>query len=76
MHNISFQKTHDLLALKELCIPVFPELGMNTELLAYLNQFVINYRYPGEMATKEQAKQAVGSMKKLRGIFIGFFRLI
>ncbi len=74
IHNVRFQKTHDLLALMELCIPIYPEIGMNTELLAYLNQFAINYRYPGEMATKEQAKQAVDSMKKLRDIFVGFFR--
>jgi len=69
MHLIPFQKTHDLLALMELCIPVFPELELEKELLAYLNQFAINYRYPGDFATKEQAKHAIKSMERLRGIF-------
>jgi len=73
MHNVRFQKTHDLLALMELCIPIYPEIEMDRELLAYLNQFAINYRYPGEMATKERAKIAVNTMKKLRADFITFF---
>lgn len=69
MHEIPFRKIHDLLALMELCIPVFPELELEKELLAYLSQFAVNYRYPGEFATKEQAKLAIKSMDKLRGIF-------
>ena len=69
MHEIQFRKIHDLSALMELCLPVFPELELEKELLAYLNQFAVNYRYPGEFATKEQVKTAVKSMKRLRAIF-------
>ena len=56
MHEIPFQKIHDLLALLELCIPVFPELELEKELLAYLSQFAVNYRYPGEFASKTFSK--------------------
>jgi hypothetical protein len=69
MHEIPFQKTHDLLALMDLCIPLLPELELDKELLAYLGQFAINYRYPGDFATKEQARNAIKSMEKLRGVF-------
>ena len=74
MHKIQFRKIHDLSALMELCLPVLPELELEKELLAYLSQFAVNYRYPGEFATKEQAKTAVKSMKRLRGIFISLLK--
>lgn len=69
MHEIPFQKMHDLLALMELSIPIIPELELEKDMLAYLGQFAVNYRYPGESATKEQAKHAIKSMKKLREFY-------
>jgi HEPN domain-containing protein len=63
MHNVRFEKIHDLLALKELCISFLPELDLHEEGLAYLNQFAIAFRYPGESASREQAKRAVRIMK-------------
>ncbi|MDW7681285.1 MAG: HEPN domain-containing protein, partial [bacterium] len=64
-NNIPFQKIHDLLALMELCLPVFPEIELQKELLGYLNQFSIKFRYPGEEATREQAKSAIHTLKIL-----------
>jgi hypothetical protein len=52
----------------ELCLPDFPELELEKELLAYLNQFAANYRYPEEFASRDQAKIAIKAMKKLRDI--------
>ena len=49
-NGIEFQKTHDLLALMESCLPVFPQLEMSKEMLAYLSQFAVMFRYPGEFA--------------------------
>ena len=67
-HNIRFEKIHDLLALLELCLPKVPEFELDRELLAYLTQFAVKYRYPGEAATREQAKYAIQAMKFLRPI--------
>lgn len=67
-NNVPFQKIHDLLALMELCLPFIPELELYKELLAYINQFAVAFRYPGESATREQAKQAVKALKLLRPI--------
>lgn len=68
MHNIPFRKIHDLLALMESIITIVPELEMHQELLAYLNQFAITFRYPGESANRDQAKRAVKAMKSLAQI--------
>ncbi len=66
LHNFRFEKIHDLLALKELCVSFFPELEFHEESLASLNQFAVASRYPGESATGEHAKRAVKVMKELR----------
>ncbi|HLC17001.1 MAG TPA: HEPN domain-containing protein [Thermodesulfovibrionia bacterium] len=70
MKNIRFQKVHDLLALMNLCLPDVPELELHKELLSYLNPFAVDFRYPGESATKEDARSAIQAMKKLRLILI------
>ncbi|MBL7129503.1 MAG: HEPN domain-containing protein [Ignavibacteria bacterium] len=68
MYNIPFQKIHDLLALMEMCLPIFPELEFHKGLLAYLNLFAVAFRYPGELANRDQAKRAVKAMKLLKPI--------
>lgn len=70
-YNVRFEKIHDLLALKELCLSFCPELELHAESLAYLNQFAIAFRYPGESAKREHARRAVKVMKQLRSILRG-----
>ena len=65
-HNIRFEKIHDLLALKELCLSLLPELEFHNDALAYLSQFAVAFRYPGESASREQAKRALKIMKEVR----------
>jgi HEPN domain-containing protein len=67
-HNIRFEKIHDLLALKELCLSFLPELEFHNDALAYLSQFAVTFRYPGESANRKQAKRALEIMKELRVI--------
>lgn len=69
LKNMRFEKVHDLLALLQLCLPVAPELELHKELLAFLNPFAVEFRYPGETATREQAREAIKAMKELRPIF-------
>ncbi|MCK4560950.1 MAG: HEPN domain-containing protein [Calditrichia bacterium] len=68
LRNIRFDKVHDLLALLNLCLHVAPELELQKELLSYLNPFSVAFRYPGESATGDQAREAVKAIKKLRPI--------
>jgi HEPN domain-containing protein len=65
-HSIRFEKIHDLLALKELCLSLLPELEFHNDALAYLSQFAVAFRYPGESASREQAKRALKIMKAVR----------
>ncbi len=62
-HNKPFLKTHDLLTLMESSRTLIPELELQKELLAFLNQFSVAYRYPGDSANREQAKKAIKAMK-------------
>ena len=62
-HNKPFLKIHDLLTLMESCLTFIPELELQKKLLAFLNQFSVAFRYPGESANREQAKKAIKAMK-------------
>jgi len=75
LKNKRFNKVHDLLALQKLCLPVAPELELHKELLSYLNQFSVAFRYPGELATRDQAREAVQAIKKLRPVLRGILNL-
>ena len=67
-HNVRFEKTQDMLALKELCQAFFLELELHRESLGYLNQFAVAFRYPGESADRGHAKRALKAMKELRAL--------
>ena len=51
-----------------LTYSIVPELEMYKELLSYLNPFAVAFRYPGESATREEARQAIQVMKTLTPI--------
>mgnify|MGYP006304520093 CR=1 FL=1 len=65
-NNIRFQKVHDLLALMQLCLSVDSQLKIHKDILADLNPFAVVFRYPGEYATKQDAKAAIQALKTLR----------
>ncbi len=74
-NEMRFEKVHDLLALLNMCLPFAPELELHRELFAYLNPFAVAFRYPGESASREQARQAIDILKKLRTILRNILRL-
>ena len=61
-----FPKTHDLLELHRLCLSVEPAFDLIGDLLDRLNPYAVEFRYPGEETTVEEAKAAVKAMKKVR----------
>ena len=61
-----FPKTHDLLALLELCLQVEPLWSEFKPLLRALNRFAVGVRYPGEFADREMARQALKDCKLIR----------
>jgi HEPN domain-containing protein len=57
---------HDLLAIADKCLPFLPELELDKPLLALLTKFAVKFRYPGESASKADAKSAIKAMEQLR----------
>ena len=56
--GICFSKIHDLVALLEKVLNVEPRWESFREDLAYLSDFAVTFRYPGESADKESALDA------------------
>ena len=56
--DVAFTKTHDLVDLLEKTLAVHPEWEAFREDLAYLSDFAVMVRYPGESADKASALNA------------------
>ena len=59
-------KTHDLTKLLELTLPLEPMLEQFRPPLAALTRYAVDFRYPGEFATRAEAREAVAGCKKVR----------
>jgi len=66
--NIYFPKTHDLNTLLSLLINVIPSLEFYRNDLKLLTTYAVEFRYPGESATKEDAQVCVKIMIIMRTI--------
>src|SRR3990172_1970292 len=63
-----FPKTHDLLMLNNLCSSAGLFLEINPKHLNTLTDYAVRTRYPGEEPTLEEAKEALGHAKIVRGL--------
>lgn len=63
-NSIKFVKTHDLGELLRLALKKNPELIDLSEDLEWLTVFSVEFRYPGETATKQDAKEAYRILKR------------
>lgn len=72
-HEHSFPKTHDLLLLLEMGMKFEAMLEVHRELFESLNPYSVQFRYPGDEATIEEASFAVKTIKRIRKIFLGLF---
>lgn len=66
--NISFSKIHDLVALLEQALVTEPEWETFREDLAYLSDFAVAFRYPGESADRESALDAQRRCRLFRNV--------
>ncbi len=62
---IPFPKTHDLTTLLDACLERRREWEMHRNDLRMLTQFAVVFRYPGESATKAEAREAVRAAERL-----------
>lgn len=56
--GVSFGKIHDLVALLEQVLHIEPTWEAYREDLAFLSDFAVTFRYPGESADREAALDA------------------
>ncbi len=64
--NIPFGKTHDLSVLLDMLLPVEPLWDTMRNPFRVLSAYAIEYRYPGQSADRETARQAVNICKSWR----------
>ncbi len=65
-NNIYFPKTHDLNTLLDLILPLNPMWEAFRNKLKLLTVYAVEVRYPGENTEKEEARECIEIMKKLR----------
>jgi len=61
-----FPRVHDLIELLELCLPYDVAFESQRNLLKDLTRYAVEYRYPGELAAKDDARAALQAMKAVR----------
>lgn len=64
--GIAAGKTHDLVKLLSLVLPIEPSWNVLRQDLIVLTNFAVDYRYPGSSATKTDAKDAVQRSANVR----------
>jgi len=64
--QIPFRPIHDLEVLLGSTIPVSPEFEFVRDLLLLLNDYAVDIRYPGEVATKDEAHAAIKAIRTVR----------
>ena len=73
--KIPFRPIHDLEVLLGLVVPVNPEFEFVRDLLLLLNDYAVSFRYPGESATRDEARAAVKALRTVRAFVRAELRL-
>jgi HEPN domain-containing protein len=60
-------RTHELVALLQLLLPVEPLWAAFAPALRRLNDYAVKFRYPGHLATRADARRALTSCRSIRG---------
>ena len=66
--NIPFRRSHDLLMLLNLVLPIEPSWQVLMPQLSQLTIFAVDFRYPGMTADKALAKQAYAACQEVRQV--------
>ncbi|MBS1812610.1 MAG: HEPN domain-containing protein [Acidobacteria bacterium] len=66
--GINFPRTHDLVTLLQLVLPIEPNWASLQIGLIGLNGYSVAFRYPGSSATKPSAKAAIKECKEIRRV--------
>lgn len=61
-----FGRTHDLIELLELCLPLDSTFEFQRDVLKDLTKYAVEFRYPGELAVREDARAALHAIRTFR----------
>lgn len=66
-HDVSFEKTHNLVALLAFCVPSEPSFEQWRETVEILTPYATEFRYPGDVLEPElsEAKEALNRAESL-----------
>ncbi|MEJ2746854.1 MAG: HEPN domain-containing protein [Anaerolineae bacterium] len=67
-NGVAFPKTHSLIELLELCLPLNDELEVLRPDLIRLGRYAVRFRYPGETASKTEAQSAYETVMNVRAV--------
>ena len=70
-NKIPFVKTHDLVYLLELMLPLKPLWSVYRSTLETISTYAVDVRYPGEEVSKEEALKAVALAAEIRELIRG-----
>ncbi|MBI5303813.1 MAG: HEPN domain-containing protein [Chloroflexi bacterium] len=65
-HRTIFRPIHDLEVLLDHITPAHPDFEFTRDLLLLLNDYAVDFRYPGATATQEEARAAIKAMRTVR----------
>ena len=65
-HGVPFPKTHNLMVLLNLCLSVDPTIDLQRPILLLLDRYSVRFRYPGDWADKDEARQAYRAARDFR----------
>lgn len=66
--GVGFSKIHDLTSLLDLVVAIEPTWELSRVDLAFLSDFAVSFRYPGESADRESALDARRRCRDFRSI--------
>lgn len=64
--RVIFPRTHSLIVLLELCLPLDATFEFSRDALILLERYAVQYRYPGETADKSDARLAFQASRAVR----------
>ncbi len=73
--GVPFRPIHDLEILLDLIVPVDREFQHLRDSLLLLNDYAVDFRYPGSTATKEKAREAFAAVRSVRSFVRSKLRL-
>jgi len=64
--GLNAPRTHDLVVLLQLLLPVEPLWASFAPALRRLNDYAVKFRYPGHVTTRADARQALKACRSIR----------